>query len=291
MCLVKQVLCLIRAAAHIVNALIRVSLLFPWCKTSERRRQVANWSRTTLRIFGLGVSHRVPADHGVAVRLLVANHVSWLDVFAIWSQTDAVFVAKTEVARWPLVGPLARRLGVVFIDRSSRRDAAAVTRVVSKLLAEGRSVCIFPEGTSTDGRALQPFHPALFQSAIDAGVAIQPISLRYFKRDGTNATDAAFTGTMSLAQSMWRLAHSDEIAIEAAYLPIIHSSGHYRRALAHQAHAAIKRQQQQPASGFASAANVSPALNDASADATTAPSLVAQFFSGAAANAKRSRPV
>jgi 1-acyl-sn-glycerol-3-phosphate acyltransferase len=249
--LAKQLFRLIRATGHIGNAMVRVAVLFPWISTSARRRQTANWSRKSLRIFGISITKRGSLPEGDVARLLVANHVSWLDVFAIWSQSDTVFVAKGEVAHWPLIGPLARRLGVVFIDRSSRRAAQTVTHVISNLLAEGQSVCIFPEGTSTDGRAIQAFHPALFQSAVDAGVAIQPISIQYIRSDGSVATEAAFTGNMSLAQSMWRLASADEITVQIACLSPVNPGGLDRRVLSDQTHALINRHQQQATPGWA----------------------------------------
>jgi 1-acyl-sn-glycerol-3-phosphate acyltransferase len=147
-----------------------------------------------------------------------------------------VFVAKTEVGHWPVIGGLARRLGVIFVDRSRRSDALVAGKTVAAALAAGRSVCIFPEGTSTEGRELQPFHSALFQAAIITGASVQPIAIRYFRTSGSRATEAAFTGDMSLVQSMWQLSGADTIDIDIGFLPLISPHGHNRRTLARQAH-------------------------------------------------------
>jgi 1-acyl-sn-glycerol-3-phosphate acyltransferase len=145
---------------------------------------------------------------------------------------------------------MARRLDVIFIDRSKRSDALSVGREITLRLKQGRNVCLFPEGTSTDGREVQRFHPALFQSVVDANVNIQPIAIRYFRASGALATEAAFTGTMSLAQSMWHLAGATPIVIDITYLPPIDSSGLDRRTLANEARAVIERRLREPVSGW-----------------------------------------
>lgn len=246
----RRALCLSRAVVHVLIAVVRVTVIFPWCNEDERRRQVARWSTTALRIFGLHLATNAGPASVVGARLLVVNHVSWLDVFAIWSQTETMFVAKSEVGRWPVIGALARKLGVVFIDRARRGDALATGREIFTFLKMGRSVCIFPEGTSTDGCELQPFHSALFQPAVDAGAKVLPIAIRYFRADGTRATEAAFTGDMSLAQSMWHIAGADPIIIETSHLPLIEATGESRRKLACGAHQLIGRRLRDPARGW-----------------------------------------
>jgi 1-acyl-sn-glycerol-3-phosphate acyltransferase len=241
---------LTRAALHILAAVVRVSVIFPWCGPAARRRQIATWSRRALDIFHLAVVTNPLPSTDSGSRLFVANHVSWLDVFAVWSLTDTKFVAKTEVGYWPVIGHLARRLGVIFIDRSKRKDAMKTCQKVATTLAQGRSVCIFPEGTSTEGHELHLFHPALFQPAVEVGVPVQPIAIRYFRRDGTHAAEAAFTGTMSLLQSMWRLAGAEPIVVEISHLPLIEASGSDRRVLAQLAHDAVRQRLRDPVAGW-----------------------------------------
>jgi len=250
------------AAAHVFGALLRVWFVFPWCGPSKQRTQIANWSRATLDIFGLRTEMSIQPSGGGDACLMVANHVSWLDVFAIWSQTDTTFVAKSEVGRWPVIGSLAQRLGVIFIDRSKRSDALSVSREIASCLRQGRSVCIFPEGTSTHGREVQRFQSALFQSAVEANVAIQPIAIRYFRETGALSTEAAFTGEMSLVQSMWQLACAKSIIVDIDYLAPIASTGLGRRDLASEARAAIERRLREPAPVWPQAANVLELTDD-----------------------------
>ncbi len=263
----KRVVCLARVVAHLVAAVARVTILFPLCSPSERRRQIQAWSRKALTIFGLSlVVVRDPRARETRSCLLVANHVSWLDIFAIWVATDAVFVAKSDVARWPVIGFLARHLDVMFVDRAKRSDVVVVGHAISNALKDGRTVCIFPEGTTTEGRALQSFRTALFQPAIDQGVAIQPLAIRYFRADGMRAREAAFVGDMSLAQSMWGLAAGVPITIDASFLPSLDTTGQNRRALAKAAESLVRDALYEPAPDLqAAVADAAEQPNDLSA--------------------------
>jgi 1-acyl-sn-glycerol-3-phosphate acyltransferase len=238
---------IVQAAGLVASAFIRVLVIFPLVGPAVRLRQISAWSAKVLALFGLRlVTTGLPNHQNPSPRLIVANHVSWLDIIAIWATTDTVFVAKTEVGRWPVIGGLARRLGVIFVDRSRRSDALIAGKAVGAALSAGRSVCIFPEGTSTEGRELQPFHSALFQAAIITGTPVHPIAIRYFRTSGSRATEAAFTGDMSLVQSMWQLSGADPIDIDLGFLPPISSHGHDRRTLAQQAHELIDRRLRDP---------------------------------------------
>jgi 1-acyl-sn-glycerol-3-phosphate acyltransferase len=229
----KRVFCLVRVAAHLADALVRVVILFPWFSPTTRRRHLDAWSRQALGIFGLKlVVVRDPERSAPQPNLLVANHVSWLDIFAIWAATDTVFVAKSDVGRWPVIGLLARRLNVIFVDRAKRSDVISVGRAISDTLKNGQTVCIFPEGTTTEGRELRSFRTALFQPAIDQAVSIQPLAIRYFRADGLRAKEAAFVGDMSLGQSMWGLAAGQPITIDLSFLPNLSPEGRDRRILA-----------------------------------------------------------
>ena len=243
---------LVRAGIHVLHAIARVGLLFPHLSEQQRREQIQRWSATTLSLFGLRLRPIQFGDKTARLPcLFIANHVSWLDVFAIWATTETQFVAKSEVADWPLIGWLARHLGVIFIDRNRRGDAAAAGHRIAGELKRGASVCIFPEGTTTEGSELQTFRPALFQAAIDAGVRVQPLAIRYLSPDGTRSLEAAFTGDTSLVQSMWRLAIAGPVIIDIAALQIVGSAGKSRRELAETCHALVQRRLQSPVIGVA----------------------------------------
>ncbi|MCA0375503.1 MAG: 1-acyl-sn-glycerol-3-phosphate acyltransferase [Gemmatimonadetes bacterium] len=132
--------------------------------------------RLVLRVLGVRVTMRGAVPRGGA--LLVANHLSWLDIVAIGARVDCTFVAKREVARWPVVGVLARALGVVFIDRTRKRDLLRAVPALEAALRRGQRVLLFAEGTTTDGRVLLPFKSALVEAAVRAGVPVVPLALR-----------------------------------------------------------------------------------------------------------------
>jgi 1-acyl-sn-glycerol-3-phosphate acyltransferase len=219
--------------AHTLRALFIVAVLFPFCDQGQRRCHVRNWSRAALRISGIELRvERHSSAMGGAPSLIVANHISWLDILAIWATVDTSFVAKKEVMHWPVFGWLARQLDVIFVDRSRRTDAREVGRAMQLTLAAGRSVCIFPEGTTTYGHAISPLRPPLFHVAIDAGRLVQLVAIKYILPDRQRANCVAFTGDMTLAQSIWRLANSEGIIAELGLLEPIVAEGRDRRSLA-----------------------------------------------------------
>ncbi|MEW6299088.1 MAG: lysophospholipid acyltransferase family protein, partial [Thermodesulfobacteriota bacterium] len=142
-------------------------LAYPW------RR----WARRVAALFGLRV--RVRGTPPPAPCLLVANHLSYLDILVLATQMDIVFVAKAEVARWPVIGFLGRAAGTVFIDRARKRDLPRVIQAMTDALRRGQRVAFFPEGTSSAGALVLPFHSPLFEAAVRAGVPVRYASLTY----------------------------------------------------------------------------------------------------------------
>ena len=132
--------------------------------------------RLVLRVFN--VKRRTVGSAPAGGTLVLANHLSWLDIVVLSAELECGFVAKQEVAAWPIVGRLAARCGVVFIDRTRRRDLLRSIPILEARLREGRVVVLFAEGTTTDGRALLPFKSALVEAAVRAGVTVQPLALR-----------------------------------------------------------------------------------------------------------------
>jgi 1-acyl-sn-glycerol-3-phosphate acyltransferase len=164
--------------------------------------------------------------------LLVANHVSWLDVQALGAVAGTRFIAKAEVRNWPVVGALAARLGTLFIRRGHFRDAMRVKNALAKLFVAGERVAVFPEATTTDGTRLGTFHPALFQAAIDAAIPVQPVAIRIREVDGTPAAAAAFIDDMTFAESLARVLARPRLVVELTFGPPIWSADQTRRQLA-----------------------------------------------------------
>ena len=208
------------------------------------QRIVRNWSRWMLRgAFGFRIS-----NHGKQVQgpvLFVANHVSWMDILLLYTQRAACFVAKAEIARWPLVGWLAARAGTIFHRRGNAGSLSAVMAVMVTRMRIGRAVAVFPEGgiEHDDGgiTRVRTFHARVFQCALDAQVPIQPVALTY-RRGGRSYDDASFRPGEGFLDNFLRLLGTAPIDAEVRFLaPLTEPAEHGRRALAEAARSAIAR--------------------------------------------------
>lgn len=164
--------------------------------------------------------------------LLVANHVSWLDVQALGAVAGARFVAKAEVRDWPVVGAMADRLGTIFLRRGHRRDAMRVKNLLARLLVTGERIVVFPEGTTTDGARVAPFYAALLQAAVDAAIPVQPVAIRHSEHDGTRSDAAAFVDEMTFFDSLGRVLARPRIVTELVFGPAMWSADKTRREIA-----------------------------------------------------------
>lgn len=211
---------------------------------ASRDRLVRRWAYTVVRAFGVRV--RVTGGPVAAVRapageLIVANHVSWLDVPLVAAVFPARMVAKSEIRNWPLLGPLAALGGTLFIERDRLRSLPAAVRALAGTLASGSRVAVFPQGStwcarSSGGR----FRPAAFQAAIDAGATVRPLRIRYRTADLSSAGAAAFVGDDPLAASLWRVVTAAGLTAEISVLaPIPAGSEPGRRSLARAAQSAV----------------------------------------------------
>lgn len=194
------------------------------------------WSRRLLAIFGLRAMRLgEPLPDPV---LFVANHTSWTDIEAVHSQRAACFVAKAEIARWPLVGWMAASGGTIFHRRGNNHSLAAVMQTMVERLHEGRSVAVFPEGgTSADG-VPRVFHARIFQAALDAGVPVQPVALR-FARNGQRVTDGGFRANESFGANLLRLLGGAPMDVEVQFLDVVPTNTDGRRHMAETARARI----------------------------------------------------
>ncbi|MQY12838.1 hypothetical protein SRB5_29770 [Streptomyces sp. RB5] len=199
---------------------------------------IRRWARTTVRAAGVRVRITGAAvDRGGV--LLVAPHVSWLDIPLLAAVRPARMLAKAEIAGWPLAGRLAARGGALFIDRDRVRTLPGTVAVLARALRAGTAVTVFPEGTTWCGRAHGPFRRAAFQAALDAGAPVQPVRITYSRPDGHPATAPAFVGDDTLLASLWRVLTARGVTAEVEIRPPVPAGAHAdRRALAGAAEAA-----------------------------------------------------
>ncbi|MFF7312119.1 1-acyl-sn-glycerol-3-phosphate acyltransferase [Streptomyces sp. NPDC008137] len=220
----------LRLAAVVLLLLAGIALT-PWGARIPATL-VRRWCRWIVRAAGVQV--RVTgAAAPTGPLLLVANHISWLDIPLLAAVRPARMLAKTEVRRWPVAGPLVARGGVLFIDRDRLRALPGTVARIAEVLREGRAVGVFPEGSTWCGRSQGVFRRAVFQAALDAGAAVQPVRLRYRIAGGPTSTAPAFVGDDTLPASVWRVVSARGLLAEVDVQDVIPPGTHPdRRSLA-----------------------------------------------------------
>ena len=227
---------------ELVAAMLILSLLFPRLQRTGKLDHTRRWARRVLAILQVEVrcAGMVPSD---CAGLVVANHVSWLDILVIQSLMPGIFVAKAEVRRWPLFGRVAQGCSTIFVRRSSSRSARAMVDASVAAFGQGYSVVAFPEGTSTDGSDLGVFHANIFEAAIRSNTPVQPLTLRYLDaRTGLPSDAALFIGETSLLSSLRAVMATSSLTTQVHVGACIDPSGQSRKSLAMATHQAIRGQ-------------------------------------------------
>ncbi|MFL6696167.1 MAG: lysophospholipid acyltransferase family protein [Vitreoscilla sp.] len=210
-----RILCVIGMVA---SGLWLAGVVMPRRDAAGRRAIVQRWSLQMLR--RLGVELRVSGSAHPGAVLMVANHVSWLDIPALHaSAPQARFVSKAAIAHWPLLGQLARAGGTLFIERERKRDALRVVHEVAGALRQGDAVAVFPEGTTGAGHAVLPFHANLLQAAITTATAVQPVVLRYREPGQAVSTAAQYIDDTTLVASLMKVCRARGLVVELRFLP------------------------------------------------------------------------
>ena len=238
-------------SAHVLLGVAIVLVIFPFAGQIARNRINRNWSRVLITLCGARVVQtgvaiplelqRDGIDPGRTGRLALANHVSWMDIFAINAIIPSRFIAKAEIGKWPLLGALVSGGGTLYIERGRRHAVAAMNRRVREHLKLGETIVVFAEGTTTDGSGLLPFHSNVIAPALDVDAEIWPLAIRYTERGKWSAA-AAFINEMGLFTSLAQILVADRLVVEVALLPpILKSDATNRHAIARAARAAISQ--------------------------------------------------
>ncbi len=214
----------------LLGLLLSVSVTARWPGLQRQCLRRGSWALCQAFSVRLPAPLTLPASP----QLIVANHISWLDVVVLSAllppAAGTCFLAKAEVARWPVIGAFARSLGMAFIDRTSAfRSYRALPTLAEGLRA--RSLLFFPEGTTTDGAGIAPLKPMGFELAARTGVPVQPLFLRYRDGAGRLSRAPAFLGDDTLLESVLRLACAPALAVEVEVLPVLPAAP--RKRLAH----------------------------------------------------------
>lgn len=229
-------LCAVIAAGLALASGLRLIASLRARPTPAMRHRLCRWFLSRLAA-ALPYEVRVIGQQPTQPMLWVANHQSWIDIPLLGMLQPMVFLAKSEVRKWPLLGWLAAEGGTQFIRRGAG-DSSALSHVLCNELKQGRNLLIFPEGTTTDGTALRTFHSRLLSCAIQTETLIQPVAIRYL-RDGDIDPVAPFIGDDDLLSHLFRLLAADVAVVEIQLLKPIESRNTERNRLARACHTAI----------------------------------------------------
>lgn len=211
--------------------------LFRIC--GDRRRLLLKQTWSAALLDALGIEVEADLTHAVPGALLVANHISWIDIFVINAVMPSAFVSKEEVRRWPIIGWLAARNDTVFLRRGSRGHARIINEQVAAILGQGKHVAVFPEGTTTDGCSLLHFHAALLQPALAAGRPVLPAAISYWELDGQRSLAPRYDGDISLGECTRAILGRKRLIARLVTTPLRGLNGEDRRVVAAEAREAI----------------------------------------------------
>ena len=220
---------MLRALLHILSGFLTIVFVFPRLSQEKREQRTQAWSLAMLDRLRITVIVKgQPAVSGPV--MLVANHMSWLDITVIHAARFCRFVSKSDVRRWPFIGRLASGIGTLFVERKSRRDAMRVVHHMSSSLRSGDVLGIFPEGTTSDGTTLLPFHANLFEAAIAANAPVQPVALQFIElATGKPSLAPCYIHDDTLPGSVWRTLMTPGIAVKITFGAVQWAEGRSRR--------------------------------------------------------------
>lgn len=217
----------------ILGIIVVLSLLFPFCKRKGKARWIRRLSRWALAVLGIRftMKGKVPDERALNGRipdgpgyLVCANHVSFADIFVLDAVLPCRFVAKKEIAAWPVFGWISKGVDTLFIDRQNRRAVLEIGNMMREAVEEGTNVLFFPEGTTSNGERLRPFYANLFQVAASSGAPVLPVCLRY-TQDGERTTIPSYVDNTPLFTVIKRIVFSHGLGVEVTVLPVINSKG------------------------------------------------------------------
>ena len=216
---------LLRGIAHLFHGMWTITRHFPEATPQQKSEHIAQWARKLLAILRIDLRTNGTAQT-TGPLLVVSNHISWLDILVLLAVQPVRFVSKAEIKRWPVIGWLATNAGTLYIERESRRDALRVVHHIAEALrgedpvygAAGSIIAVFPEGTTSDGSTVLPFHANLIQAAISAHAPVQPVALRFEDAaSGERSFAASYIDDDTLFTSVWRLMCAQPLSVVVSF--------------------------------------------------------------------------
>ena len=229
-----------RVSAHVAAGIATQTFLFPRASAGRKRALTQRWCRKLLALMNVDARVHGMIDGDAGNLLIVANHISWLDIFVLSAHRPGRFVAKSELATWPILGLLVRGSGALFIERARRQDTRRVNQRAAEVLRDGDTIVVFPEGTTSDGSEVLRFHGSLLQPIVDAEGHLLPVAIRYHDGEGTLSLAPEYVGDTSFATSFWRVCGERRLAVDLIVAPPLPARKRHRRELARAAEDAIR---------------------------------------------------
>ena len=214
-----------------------MACVYPFIRDGRRLWLKQRWSRQLLDILSIRLDAQLAG--AAPGSLVVANHISWLDIYALNAARPMAFVAKAEVRDWPLIGWLSANTDTVFLRRGSRGHARIINAEIGGLLDGDKDVAIFLEGTTTDGTQLLNFHGALLQPAVDTGRPVQPVALSYHDAYGRRSLAPAYAGETTMGECLAAILACRSLTVRLRPTPALDPQSKQRRELALAARGAI----------------------------------------------------
>ena len=218
---------------HTLTGFVIAGLLLPMVGKRYRYNLIQWWCKRLIAAFNIKVivsGNIPPANLGQA--MIIANHVSWADIHVLNSIIPLRYIAKSDIRHWPIFGFFASRVNTLFLDRAKNKDALRVVDLTAEALQAGDRLCLFPEGTTTDGTTLLPFKSSLIEAAIRAEAPIYPIAIHYPLPDGGINTAIAYAGETTLKESMQNALAIKSIVVMVHFFAPISTKNQHRRELA-----------------------------------------------------------
>jgi 1-acyl-sn-glycerol-3-phosphate acyltransferase len=228
-----------RLIAHLLQGVATAAVVLPRLLPKAREERIRQWCATVLDILQVKVHVRGQVPANAQAVLFVANHISWIDIWVLKAQLPMRFVSKSEIRGWPVIGWLAEQAGTLFVTRHKRQETGKTMSSVEEALQAQDNLCFFPEGTTTDGTELKPFKSSLFQAAVNARARVWPMMLFYPQPHGGANTGVAYSGDITMLQSLRAVLRQKEIVVELEFAEPLEAEQSERRQLAQQARQAI----------------------------------------------------
>lgn len=213
----------IRLFLHFSVGAVRIFFFIRFYNEAKTAEVLRAWSSKLIKILDIRLAVEGSLPQQLHNTLIVANHISWLDILVIFTVIKPRFVAKKEISHWPIIGRLTKLGQTVFIERENKRDIMQVNQQLSKELAAGNCIAVFPEGTTSNGLSVNKFRPSLFEPIYYSKGWVIPIAIQYLDIQRNITTRPAFVGDMSLLHSVWKVLTCYQLTIKVIFNEVLDS--------------------------------------------------------------------